>query len=371
VEQSIIETLTDQVTQDTYTNTFFGVDLPGVLGADQGYVGFTGATGGQVAAQTVQGFAFNNFNEGVALANNVTLAGGATTGIEVLPRSAGGAGTGTIDGNVTFGADATLNVTGGAQASNTPYLLSFGGQTTIAGNTTINVAKNGTGAGALVIEGALGQSAPSSLVKTGTGSLTIGGTASYTGTTDVNGGTLIVNGSISGGLATVADTGTLGGTGSVNAVTVSSGGTLAPGEGIGALSTGALTLQAGSILSLEVGSLTADQVKIAGAASLNGSINLALTLTADPTDNTTFTILDGTAALLGYAEGARFSYLNNALDDGEQFIVTTGAFTQAFEISYGTGGGDDVALMAVPEPGTASCLIAGLGAILGLRRRRR
>src|SRR5690606_998166 len=45
VEQSIVETLTDQVTQATYTNTFFGVDLPGVLGADQGYIGFTGATG--------------------------------------------------------------------------------------------------------------------------------------------------------------------------------------------------------------------------------------------------------------------------------------------------------------------------------------
>ena len=70
--------------------------------------------------------------------------------------------------------------------------------------------------------------------------------------TTVNGGTLIVNGSIVAPV-TVNSGGTLGGTGTIaNTVTVNSGGTIAPGTSPGILNTGTLTLTAGSTLTVEI-----------------------------------------------------------------------------------------------------------------------
>lgn len=372
VQQTLTETLTDQLTLATYTNTFTGVDLAAALGGTTGFVGFTGGTGGQVAAQTVENFEFNNFAKGVSLANHITIASGATAGIEVLPVSAGGAGFATIEGNVTFGANAILNVSGGTLASNAPYRLTLAGKSTLAGSATVSVTNNGTEAGSLVIEGAIGQSSPATLTKIGDGILTIAGAATYSGATTVSAGTLIVNGSISGALTTVGNTATLGGTGTLTEVSVASGGILAPGEGIGTINMSALTLQSGSILRLEIGEATSDQVKITGAATLNGTLHLDLKLTADPIDGRTFTLLNGSAPLIGYAGGARFSYQSTLLAEGQQFTVSNGGFTQAFTITYGADGGRDVALLAViPEPGIGSCLFVGLGAVLGLRRRRK
>jgi autotransporter-associated beta strand protein len=69
------------------------------------------------------------------------------------------------------------------------------------------------------------------LTKTGTATLTLGGTNTYGGATTVNAGTLLVNGSIAVGSAvTVTSGATLGGTGIVNGtVTVNANGTLDPG----------------------------------------------------------------------------------------------------------------------------------------------
>jgi hypothetical protein len=113
--QTVTETLFDLVTRDSYTNTFPGVDLQSALGnSTTGYVGFTGATGGAFASQTISNFSFNNYTEGAAIANNVSVPAGATIGLDVLPIASGGAGLGTLSGNLTLGNSSTLNITGGA-----------------------------------------------------------------------------------------------------------------------------------------------------------------------------------------------------------------------------------------------------------------
>ena len=50
-------TLTDSVTQASFSSTF-SIDLPGLLGGNSAFVGFTGATGGLASTQTVSNFSF-------------------------------------------------------------------------------------------------------------------------------------------------------------------------------------------------------------------------------------------------------------------------------------------------------------------------
>lgn len=202
-----------------------------------------------------------------------------------------------------------------------------------------------------------------SLAKIGNGTLVLGGHSTYSGNTTVSAGTLKVTGTIS--------TPTSG----TPILSVSNGATLQL-AGSGAISTGALSLSDHSTLSLEVGTLTSNTISLAGNAQLAGTITLALSLTADPTDGTLFTLIDGTSGpVTGYAAGARFFADGKALDEGATFNVTTGSFNQTFQISY-AGGSDnnDVTLLAlpsVPEPGALLALLSSSALLLGLQRLRR
>ena len=360
--------LVDQTTQSTYSNTFPNIDLAKSIGSNTGFVGFTGGTGGAVATQTVSNFVYGTLGQGISLSNNISIPAAATATVEMLPTAGIPLATGTFDGLLNMAANATLNVNGGAAATNSPFQLTIG-FANINGATTFNVANNGTAAGTVILSG-VGQGAAASLVKAGTGTLVLGD-STYTGATTVNAGTLVVNGTLSGATTTVNNSGILGGTGTLTAVTVAAGGTLAPGNSIGTINTGPLSFLNQSNFSIEVGSTTADQVKVAGAATLAGNIPLTLTLTADPAEGLTFTIIDATANLVGYAGGARFTYQGTSLAEGQQFNVTTGTVSQAFKISYVGDSGHDVTLLSViPEPGSATSLLAGLG-LLGAARRRR
>src|SRR5271166_5349455 len=69
------------------------------------------------------------------------------------------------------------------------------------------------------------------LSKTGTGTLILSGTSTYSGLTDVKAGLLSVRGTLSNSAVQVESGATLGGTGTVSqAVTVLSGGILSPGS---------------------------------------------------------------------------------------------------------------------------------------------
>jgi len=367
---TLTETLTDQTTLAVYTNTFTGVDIGAAVGNSSGYVGFTGGTGGLVATQTISGFTYASGGS-VAMTNSLVVPAAATVGWDVLPTALNTSGKVKLQGQLTINAGSTINITGGSTATNLDYSITETNITTLTGDATVNVANNGTGTGNFTLGDLFDLGTNAAVTKTGAGTLTYAGNTNYTGNTRVNAGKLVINGTLTGSVTTVNSGGTLGGTGTADVVTVATGGTLAPGNGIGTLSTGALTFQVGSNFSIEAGTSSADKVVIPlGNATLMGATNLVVTLTADPTDNQTFTIVDGSAPLsLG---AARFSFNGTPLNQGDTFVVNSNGFIQGFSISYSADSGNDVTLttLTVPEPGTAAVLLAGLGCLLGRRKRR-
>ncbi|RIX83537.1 autotransporter outer membrane beta-barrel domain-containing protein [Acidovorax cavernicola] len=125
-----------------------------------------------------------------------------------------------------------------------------------------------------------------SIVKVGSGTLTLSGANTYTGVTLVNGGTLRVNntsGSATGsGSVEIASGATLAGSGTIaGAVTVANGGSLAPGNSPGTLTTGELRLGSGSFLNYELGAVGEsplnDLIQVNGNLVLGGTLNVAQT----------------------------------------------------------------------------------------------
>jgi outer membrane autotransporter protein len=126
--------------------------------------------------------------------------------------------------------------------------------------------------GAIQDDGATG----GSLVKVGTGTLTLSGINTYTGATTVNAGTLIVNGSIASSAVTVNAGATLAGIGTVGATTIMSGGTFAPGNSPGTMTVqGNLAFQSGAIYLVQVNPATASSANLVagGTAALAGTVN--------------------------------------------------------------------------------------------------
>ena len=126
------------------------------------------------------------------------------------------------------------------------------------------------------------------VAQNGVGVVTLTGANSYAGATDVNAGTLLVNGdqSAATGLTSVASGASLGGTGIIGGdVAIADGATLTPGAGgAGALGiNGDLTLAAGAILDYQFGRASApgdalnDVVNIGGNLVLDGTINVDVT----------------------------------------------------------------------------------------------
>jgi autotransporter-associated beta strand protein len=190
-----------------------------------------------------------------------------------------------VAGTNTCAGDLTINV-GGANywLQSDSGLLVFSG--TISSVATGTRAFTFQGGGDVDVTGIItnGSASAVNLVKLGAGTLTLAGANAYSGTTTVNAGTLLVNGTISTGAVTVVG-GVLGGSGVVKgAVTVQSGGTLSPGESIGALTiSNSLVLSGTTFMELDKSLGTNDQVRGLSSVVYGGVLaltNLSGTLAA-------------------------------------------------------------------------------------------
>ncbi|MFL6820432.1 MAG: autotransporter domain-containing protein [Bradyrhizobium sp.] len=128
----------------------------------------------------------------------------------------------------------------------------------------------------VIQDGGVIMSTGGSLTKTGTGTLTLSGINTYTRRTNVDGGTLVVNGSITSPQSTrVNDGGTLSGFGTVRGTTINPGGTLAPVSS----SQGTLTVQGnllfipGANYLLQFTSSATARTNVTGSAALAGDVN--------------------------------------------------------------------------------------------------
>jgi hypothetical protein len=55
---TITMTLTDTVTDATWSHYFYGVNLPSLVGGSTAYIGFTGGTGGLSATEDINGWTY-------------------------------------------------------------------------------------------------------------------------------------------------------------------------------------------------------------------------------------------------------------------------------------------------------------------------
>jgi autotransporter-associated beta strand protein len=310
----------------------------------------------------------------------------------VIPNGVG-KGNLTINGDTTLANNSTLDLNG--NNIETVNGLSSSGEATRAivlnsvastvgtlrvgdNNATANfggIIQNGTGTVALT--------------KIGTGTQTLSGVNTYTGTTTIGAGTLAlgVTGSISGSTVIDVQTGavfdvsavtnyalasgqTLKGSGSVTGgVSDATGSTISPGSsGAGELTINGNATFSGGTLALEIlgtGS-SADKLSVNGSVSLASNSPITITLGAfDPVDGVdTFVILANDGADPINTVG-RFTFGGTPLNEGQLFTVGT----QQFQISYAGGTGNDVVLAAVPETREFIALLGGAG-LLALRRRR-
>ncbi|MES2826049.1 MAG: Ig-like domain-containing protein, partial [Pseudomonadota bacterium] len=270
------------------------------------------ALGSTAAGTTVSSGATLQLSEGVTTADALTLSG---AGIGVGGAALYSAGNSTISGTVTLAADTSINISNSCT------------------QTLSNVVSGGFG-----------------LTKLNLGTLILSNINTYTGATNVSGGTLSVTGSTVSA-TTVGSGGTLKGTGTVGgAVTVQSGGTLAPGvSGAGTLTLGnSLTIQSGGTLAVDIAGTTAgtgyDVVAVTGTVDVS-SATISTTHSYTPGTGDTYTIITNNAvdAITGTFSG---------LSEGA--TLTAGGNSTVLTASYIGGTGNDFSLTAPVNPTVTS-----------------
>jgi fibronectin-binding autotransporter adhesin len=325
------------------------------------YTGETGLIGGtlEVASLADIGTSSALGSDGIIRFNggSLTYTGGTASSnrsLTVGPST----GTGSVNATLRSSGSGALTLNAASMAYGTvneARSLTLGG-TNIGNNTFATpIANNGTAATALT--------------KADGGKWILSGTSTYTGATSVSAGTLLVNGSLGNTVVTVASGATLGGSGTIGTNTVTNtvtvNGTLAPGNSPGILAIED-NLSLNGILAMEITGLTAgngsgfhDQVILNGAGTFGGTLNLSWNLsTAAPVNTELLLILN---------DGA--DPFSGAFSNAANLSQHTDNLGNSWKLLYAGGSGNDLTLVAVPEPDVAA-LLGGLGALALLRRRR-
>ena len=260
---------------------------------------------------------------------------------------------------------ATISQNTGASGA---FTISMGIMSAVTGNSgTATLTLGGDGSGLVTLSGVLSQQNNNkilALTKTGNSTFILSGANTYTGATQVNGGTLYVNGSLASGSAvTVSNSGTvLGGSGTINGtISVGSGAILQGGSGsTGQTLTlkGAVTMNTGSIIQLALGSSLAHSTIAMSSATLTFATNQD------------FKFIYPTVATTGTYTGIITGVSNPTQAVMNTWKIDTFGTTGSFSWDAANSGEIDLTLTAVPEPGTWFAAALAFPALAYAQRRR-
>ena len=253
-----------------------------------------------------------------------------------------------LSGSNTFSGNIDINSGG-----NAVYFQSDSGTLNISGNLQYTGTLNGsrtyffTGPGNHVVNGVVtagvNTNAPISVTMAGTGTLTLAEANTYTNSTIVSSGVLLLTGSINSIAGVSVTGGTLSGTGTVNDnVSVSSGGTLSPGLGRGTIGTltinSNLTLAGTTAMDIDKTDGTNDQVIGLTGVTYGGTLVVS-NLLGSLTTNDTFTLFTPGASASNFTNiigspgaGLKYTFTNGVLG------VAVGIANNPTNISYSISG---------------------------------
>lgn len=334
------------------TETIANLTIDGVTGVNA----VTGGSGTLIIA----GAGTITANTGnITVTNLTTGTGGLIMGSGVTVSSSTSGGVTTLNGDVTFNGSTTGATLGSTSAPSSGITLN--------GNRNFTVA-DATAASDLTVAGVIsnGTVAGSGLTKLGAGTLLLSAANTYTGATQVNAGTLYVNGSLNASSAvTVNNSGTvLGGTGgTINGpVSIASSGAILQG-GTGSTGqtltlTGAVTMSTGSVIQLALGpTLTHSTIAIGSPGTLSFATNQD------------FKFIEVAGATIGTYTGI-ITGVPNPGTALTTWVIDNPGYTGAFTWDALNGGEIDLTLTAIPEPSTWIGAALALGAVGVMKRGR-
>jgi fibronectin-binding autotransporter adhesin len=315
------------------------------------------------------------------LAGSNPYSGGTTVNAGLLGiRGSAAVGTGTLTVNggaiaavvsartISNSLDVNGNFTaGGTIPSLSSSVLTINGGVDLKGGTREITTLNSLALGGVISNGGL--------VKKGSDSLTLSAANTYTGATEVEGGTLFVNGSLANAsVVTVGSDGILAGNGTINGATSIAGehrpGATANSRGQQTFA-GSLTYNESAQIYWDLGANSSasagsnfDQVVVGGNLNFNGATAITLSFATGVTWSDAFWNSDQSWTVYSVG-GLTTGFSNLALTTANWVDSTAALFNTArpgASFSLIQSGEDVVLAYAIPEPATYAVLL-GLGSL--------